>query len=238
MRKRIISFLFAHKILRIFLPLFHRLIGGSRIEIKRRNTVDTTTANIYKSRISFGTRQGNQVYIGENTDLHNATITFKGNNNSLKIGANCFLNGLNLIVEGSNNSIDIGSNVFVLDDTRVYVVDGSRVTIGDGCMFSDHIEIRTTDNHAIFDRSTGKRINYEKDIILSNCVWLGMHTILLKGTCIAEGCIVGAGSVVTGTHNTANTILVGNPAKEVKANIAWSMERADEMHQVFTEQIS
>lgn len=229
MRKRIITFLFTHSYLRCLLPLFHRLVGGSRIQSGQMNQVDTSTANIYKSRICFNGNRGNRVSIGAGTDLHHAEITFKGNNNTLRIGTGCFLNGLHLIVEGSNNTIDIGDNVFILDDTRVYAVDGSGVTIGDSCMFSDHIEIRTTDNHSIYDRATGKRINYEKDVILGKRVWLGMHTILLKGTCIADGCIVGAGSVVTGTHKTADAVLAGNPAREVRHNIAWSMERADEM---------
>lgn len=225
MRKKIISFLFANKILRLFLPLFHWLIGGSRIISKKGNKFDTTTANLYKSRISFNGTQGNQVSIGEHTDLHNATITFKGDNNSLYIGANSFLNGLNLIIEGNNNSISIGDNVFILDDTRIYVVDGSCVAIGDCCMLSDHIEIRTTDNHAIYDKVSGKRINFEQNVMLGDHTWLGTRVTLLKGVELAEGTIVGAGSVVTQSNLIPNAIIAGNPARMIREDVRWTMER-------------
>jgi acetyltransferase-like isoleucine patch superfamily enzyme len=123
--------------------------------------------------------------------------------------------------------VTIGDNVFILDDTRIYVVDGSKVTIGEQCMFSDHIEIRTTDNHSIYDRTTGLRFNYEKDVVLEPQVWLGMHTIILKGTFLAKGTIVGAGSLVSGRHDTPNSIIAGHPAKLLRSNVAWTMERND-----------
>lgn len=48
---------------------------------------------------------------------------------------------------------------------------------------------------------------------------------ILKGVELANGCIVGAGSVVTRKDLTPNTIIVGNPAREVKDNVYWLMER-------------
>lgn len=189
------------------------------------NDIGTTTANLYRSSISFGGNQKNIVRIGANTDLHHSSVQFKGKHNTLIVGRNCYLNGLRLIFEGDNNCIEIGDDVFILDDTRIYVADGSNVTIGDQCMFSDHIEIRTTDNHSIFDRATGLRVNYEKDVALEPQVWLGMHTIILKGTFLAQGTIVGAGSLVSGRHDTPNSVIAGNPAKRLRENVAWTMER-------------
>ena len=110
----------------------------------------------------------------------------------------------------------------------MYVVDGSCLTIGDGCMLSDYIDIRTTDNHAIFDRNAKNRINFESDIILHPNVWVGTRSIILKGTEIAEGCIVGAGSVVTHQHYTPHAIIAGNPARIAKENITWTMPRLRE----------
>lgn len=228
MRRKIIDILYSRKYLSCLLPVFHRIVGKSVIVRKRGNDICLTNSFPYKTRISFGGQSGNTVRVGR-SDLHNSEICFKGHGNTLLIGDNCFLNGLKLIIEGNNNHITIGNNVFVLDDTRIYVVDGSGVTIGDGCMFSDHIEIRTTDNHSIYDRSTGRRINYEKDIVLGQSVWLGMHTILLKGTQLAEGTIVGAGSLVSGVHDTPNAVIAGNPAKLLRKNVAWTMERRDEI---------
>ena len=113
----------------------------------------------------------------------------------------------------------------MFDDVRVYVVDGSNLRIGEGCMISDHVDIRTTDNHAIYDIKTGKRINWEEDVEIGPRVWIGTRVIVLKGSRIPEGCIVGAGSVVTKKHMFADTMIVGNPARPVKENVIWTMER-------------
>lgn len=146
-------------------------------------------------------------------------MLFKGNNNIITIGKDCFLNGFRIIFESDNNHITIGDNAFILDDTRIYEVDGSSLCVGEGCMFSDRIEIRTTDNHSIIDRKTGQRINREEDVILHDKVWLGTGVTVLKGTEIADGCIVGAGSVVAHRYLTPYTVIAGNPGKEIKHDV-------------------
>ena len=115
--------------------------------------------------------------------------------------------------------------MFILDDTRLYVVDGSSLKISDKCMLSDHIEIRTTDNHAIYDINSSRRLNYEQNVYLHESVWVGTRVIILKGVEIPEGCIIGAGSVVTKSHDTSYSVLAGNPAKMVRENTKWTMSR-------------
>lgn len=105
------------------------------------------------------------------------------------------------------------------------VVDGSSLFIGNSCMFSDGIDIRTTDNHAIFDINTGQRINFEENIIIGDKVWIGTGVNVLKGSVLPNGTIVGARSVVTKKYEQENSIIVGNPARVVKNNIRWTMER-------------
>lgn len=105
------------------------------------------------------------------------------------------------------------------------VVDGSYLKIGNGCMFSDGIDIRTTDNHSIIDMDTNKRVNYEEDITIGDNVWIGTRVNILKGVSLASGTIVGAGSLVTRNQEKANCIIAGNPAKIIRENVAWKMER-------------
>lgn len=95
-------------------------------------------------------------------------------------------------------------------------------------MLSDHIDIRTTDNHSIIDRASGKRINYEEDVILHDKVWLCTGVKVLKGAELADGCIVGAGSVITRKHEHPNTVIVGNPGREIASGVDWKMERVRE----------
>jgi acetyltransferase-like isoleucine patch superfamily enzyme len=224
MRKNILNFLYAYKILAWIIPIFNYVIGQSRSKHKRNNLLSTSNANVYKTHIDFCRGIGNAIYVGNQSDLHCSTITIKGNNNVVYFGANSYINGINLIIEGDNNHVHIGNNVFILDDTRLYAVDGSKITIGDGCMLSDHIEIRTTDNHAIFD-ATGSRINFEQNVVLQEKVWLGTRTIVLKGVTLSKGVIVAAGSVVTRSITTPYSIIAGNPAAIIKQNVTWTMSR-------------
>lgn len=54
-----------------------------------------------------------------------------------------------------------------------------------------------------------------RPITIGNDVWIGRRAIILGGVNIPDGCIVGAGAVVTKSP-PAYTIIAGNPAKVVK----------------------
>ena len=53
------------------------------------------------------------------------------------------------------------------------------------------------------------------DTIIGNDVWIGQNAVILPGVHIGDGAIIGANSVV-GSDVPAYTIVVGNPAKEVR----------------------
>lgn len=227
MRQKIINFIYLHKCFNWLLWIFYRIIGKNRFKgFNKSNKVSISNSNLVKNTIQ--SNKGcidNRIDLGEKTFLSNSNILIKGSHNRIKIGTNGFINGLELVLEGDDNKIIIGDDAFILNTTRIYVVDGSKYEMGKGCMFSDNIEIRTTDNHSIIDMKTGERINYEKDVILHDKVWLGTGVTLLKGTELAEGCIVGAKSVVAKKYLKPNTIIVGNPSKEIKSDVQWKMER-------------
>lgn len=54
-----------------------------------------------------------------------------------------------------------------------------------------------------------------KRVKLGNNVWIGSNVTILPGVTIGDGAIVGAGSVVT-KDVLKNTIVAGNPAKNIK----------------------
>lgn len=87
-------------------------------------------------------------------------------------------------------------------------------------MFSLGIQIHNTDYHSILD-SNGNRINYGKDIVIGNHVWIGMYCTILKGTHISENTMVAAGSLVNSQFGKPNTIIAGRPAIIKKENVSW-----------------
>jgi acetyltransferase-like isoleucine patch superfamily enzyme len=72
---------------------------------------------------------------------------------------------------------------------------------------------------------TGILLNHNKDVSIGNHVWICDNFLVLKGSIIEDGSVVGARSLVSGLIDQ-NSLAVGSPAKVVKRNIYWSRERA------------
>ena len=103
--------------------------------------------------------------------------------------------------------------------------DNSAVYVGDECMLSFGIEIWASDSHSIIDSKNKQLVNWGKEIVIGNHVWIGMRSILLKNSYIADDSMVGAGSVVAGKFKEPHCILAGNPARVVKKGFSWDSLR-------------
>lgn len=99
--------------------------------------------------------------------------------------------------------------------------DNSAVIIGNNCMLSQNIHIFASDFHTIYDAKTKKLLNWGKEIIIGDNVWVAMDCTVLKNSFIAKNCVVGASAVVAGKFTEENCVIAGNPAKVVKRGVAW-----------------
>ncbi len=54
-----------------------------------------------------------------------------------------------------------------------------------------------------------------KPVHVCSRVWIGFNAIVLKGVTLGEGCVVGAGAVVT-KDVPPYTVVAGNPARIIK----------------------
>lgn len=162
--------------------------------------------------------------------IRNTHISIRGNNNTVDIGEGCNIVGLRMLIIGENNLVcfkkGVTINASTTQPTVINALGGKTIYIGEGALLSNNIEIHTTDYHGIYNLG-GKRINADKDIIIGNHVWLGLGVKILKGTKIADGCMIGAGSVLSGIYPKKNCIIAGNPAKIIKEQIFWDDQRAD-----------
>ena len=103
--------------------------------------------------------------------------------------------------------------------------DNSAVIIGNNCMLSWNIHIFASDSHTIYDAKTKKLLNWGKEIIIGDNVWVAMDCTVLKNSFIAKNCVVGASAVVAGKFTEENCVIAGNPAKVVKRGVAWDGRR-------------
>lgn len=91
---------------------------------------------------------------------------------------------------------------------------GKYVLIGAGCKIYD------TDFHPLnasyrYGELKDNQKTRSKPIIIEDGVFIGGHSIILKGSHIGKNSIIGAGSVVTGDI-PENQIWAGNPAHFIR----------------------
>jgi len=92
--------------------------------------------------------------------------------------------------------------------------ESGRITIGNHVSLAPEVFITASDysfKAGVPFREQPKR---ERDIVIGNDVWLGTRVVVTAGVTIGDGCIVGAGAVVT-RDLPPGCIAVGVPAKPV-----------------------
>lgn len=172
--------------------------------------------------------------IGENSYINGMLIDVRDPNTpkeNISIGDNCIISS-RLILENVKGQIRIGNNTNIGGSTLISINEiniGSNVWISWGCTIIDHnshsilYQDRMIDHEKALigmkEGNPGKDKNWvnvkSSPIIIGNNSWIGLNCIILKGVTIGEGCIIGAGSVVTKSI-PPNTIVGGNPAKVIR----------------------
>lgn len=121
-----------------------------------------------------------------------------------------------IIVARYGGKIEIGENCGISGST-IYSWDS--IKIGDNTRIGANCKIVDNDFHPIElkHRHNGLNEAYTKKapIIIGNDCFIGMNSIILKGTTLGNNVVVGAGSVVHGTFPD-NCIVAGNPARLIK----------------------
>lgn len=107
-----------------------------------------------------------------------------------------------------NSRVRIGKNSYFNVNLQMMQRNG-EILVGDDCAIGPDVVLRGWDGHGIDSRP----------IIIENHVWIGMRAIILKGAHIGEGCVVGAGAVVTGKKYPPHSLIAGNPAVVVRKMI-------------------
>jgi len=166
--------------------------------------------------------RNNKIFLSDKNRIRYCEISLKGNNSTLSFDNGANLKGVFIEIDGDNCSVQIGKNTVIGESTYLSCRgNNTELTIGENCMFSRNVKVMTSDGHNITQNSV--LINPNASIHIGDKTWLADNCVILKGTEIKSGAVVGIDSVVT--KNVAeNSIVAGNPAKMIKQNIAWSKE--------------
>jgi acetyltransferase-like isoleucine patch superfamily enzyme len=143
----------------------------------------------------------------------------------ISIGAGTVIRG-ELLRFAHGGKIAIGAHCYVGHGTRIW--SGASVSIGDHVLIAHNVSIFDNLTHPldwrqrrehfreISHRGHPKNIDLgDKPVVIGNDVWVGAHSLILRGVTIGPRAIIAAGAVVT--HDVAaDTIVGGNPAKVIR----------------------
>ena len=206
--------------------IIHLFLNSVTRKISGKENIITYKGSILRS-VTFDIKgNGNNIEIEEGCRLSDLTFYIRGDGHTITIGKGCqFIQGGSLWFEDCNGSLIIGQKSTFYKVLIGVLEPRSKVIIGQDCMLSRNIEIRTGDSHSILSKESGERINFAEDVYIGNHVWIGTHNLILKGVYIPDGCVVAAGSVVTGKFEKSGVIIGGNPARIIREEIMWQREQ-------------
>lgn len=103
-------------------------------------------------------------------------------------------------------------NRCVIQSTHGEIKFGISTRLGDGVNIHGGNHVYNGVGNLIVENK--KELGSDKPVILGNDIWIGANAIILAGVNIGDGCVIGAGSIVT-KDIPPYSIAVGVPAKVV-----------------------
>ncbi len=99
----------------------------------------------------------------------------------------------------------IGKNTSVNSNNMIACHE--KISIGDNVQLSPNVQIYDHDHD--FRHADGLKSNHYKTspVVIGNNVWIGANSVILRGTILEDGCIVGAGSVIKGQYPKKSVII-------------------------------
>jgi len=145
------------------------------------------------------------------TESSKRVISFRPHD-AKRLGEGCFY--LDLIVWLNGDRIELGDGVGF--NYGCYVNGYGGLRIGDRTIVGPYTMIHTANHEIAPERSIVDQGWTERPVEIGADCWIAMGVCILPGARLGDGCVVGAGSVVTGELEP-NSIVVGNPARPIRS---------------------
>ena len=165
-------------------------------------------------------KKGNIVLAGPRSAIP-ASIHFQGNNGLVILGEHCtWFADLAIRLSSDDELLFWGARASSNGTSIVLSGEGMSVIVGEDCMFAADTVIRTSDLHSILSLEDGSWLNPPESVLLEPHVWVGQEAMLLKGSQVGTGSIIGAKSLVNGKI-PPESIAAGLPAKVIRRGVSW-----------------
>ncbi|GIU18505.1 maltose O-acetyltransferase [Shewanella colwelliana] len=154
------------------------------------------------------------LHFWQQQQAYNHQLNIAGNTDSLllpNVSDNAIIKSPFFISYGIN--LYLAKGVFI--NANVTLQDNAPITVGAQTMIGPNVQFYTA-SHPLNAAQRCQGIETALAIHVGERVWIGGGAIILPGVSIGDEAVVGAGAVVT-KDVAARTLVVGNPAKMIKA---------------------
>ena len=118
-----------------------------------------------------------------------------------------------LYANWGGSHVHMGSNIYA--NFNLTLVDDGHIYIGDWVKFGPNVTIVTAGHPVLPELRKEPTLQFNKDVHIEECVWIGAGVIVLPGVTIGRNSVIGAGSVVT-KDIPENVVAVGNPCRVMR----------------------
>jgi acetyltransferase-like isoleucine patch superfamily enzyme len=120
----------------------------------------------------------------------------------------------NCLIHCFGGTVTLGRSFFM--NRNCMIVSACSITIGNNVLIADNVSIYDHD-HIVVDpnRPYGQQGYTKAPVIIEDNVWIGSHSVILKGVTLGKGSVIAAGSVVIKSV-PSRELWGGSPAKYIK----------------------
>lgn len=173
----------------------------------RSRTARDRVANVFRSYLNPA------LYLHLLRLAHFVGYTHVQERKALQLGRNVRFSPTTSLRNGAR--IAIGDDSAIGEYSSLWAGDASaRITIGKRTLLGPSVFITASDYGTVAGTPFREQPKREADVVVGDDVWLGTRVIVTAGVTIGDGCIVGAGAVVTKSL-PPNSIAAGVPARVI-----------------------
>jgi acetyltransferase-like isoleucine patch superfamily enzyme len=191
-----------------FLNYYNTLSISALIRLLIFKVISILSFNLFKKVKAY-------IYFGCGRVKIEKNVTINGFCKNTYFGDDIIFYSNSIIELQRDANLKIGSHVIFSYGSVLSCSES--IQIGNDVQIGEYTSIRdTTHDYTDYGQPIMNNSDISSPIIIGNNVWIGRNCLIMPGTVIEDGVVIGANTMVKG-YLKANQIYVGNPMKEIKS---------------------
>lgn len=191
------------------------------INVKQHSKINIMEGTIIEKEVELIASFESEIFIRKNVTLEKHVSINSIYKSAVLLDEYVLLMKYSALNSKCKSTVSIGKNTFLNYYDKFASYD-SEILIGEDCMVAPNVNgiVGFHSIKSIDDEEWSKKIEQKKSIIIGNHVWIGMGVILLPGAEIADGSMLGAGTIANHAI-PPNVCCAGPKCSIIKYNITW-----------------